>query len=195
MALALVTDATEEPVSLDELKDHLRLDIDDDDAYLAGCVTAARQWVEGQTKRNILVKTWDYSIDYEWPWSGSSHRIELPLNPVKSIAGTSPEVFSITYVDTDGVSQTLAQSQYTLVNRSHHSYIVPAYDVEWPDVRCVPNAITVRFQSGDGDNIPQQLHRAIMVLAGYFYEVRETASNVPMAVESLISPWRKATFQ
>ena len=194
MALTLVTDSTEEPVSLDELKAHLRIDFADDDAYLAGCITAARSWVEGQTKRNILVKTWDYSIDYEWPWSGYSHRIDLPLNPVKSISGTSPEVFSITYVDIDGVSQTLAQSQYTLVNRQHHSYIVPAYDVEWPTVRCVPNAITVRFQAGDGDNIPQPLHRAMMILAGHFYEVRETAADAPMAVEALVSPYRKATF-
>lgn len=195
MSLSLVTDATEEPVSLDELKSHLRLDIDDDDAYLAGCITAARHWVEGQTKRSILTKTYDYSIDYDWSWNGYSYRIDLPLNPVKSISGTSPEVFSITYVDVNGVTQTLAQSQYTLVNRQHHSYIVPAYDVEWPTVRCVPNAVTVRFQAGDGDNIPQELHRAIMILAGHFYEYRETSMDAPKAVEALISPFRKATFQ
>ena len=35
MALTLVTDSTEEPVSLDELKAHLRIDFADDDAYLA----------------------------------------------------------------------------------------------------------------------------------------------------------------
>jgi uncharacterized phiE125 gp8 family phage protein len=194
MALALVTDVTEEPVSLDEVKAHLRLDIDDDDAYLAGCVTAARYWVEGQTKRCILPQTWDYSIDYEWPIKGGIHRIDLPLNPVKSIGSASPEVFSISYVDSSGNTQTLAQSQYTLVNRVHGSYIVEAYNVEWPDVRCVPNCITVRFQAGDGDNIPQQLHRAIMILAGHFYEVRETAADVPAAIEALVSPYRKATF-
>jgi uncharacterized phiE125 gp8 family phage protein len=195
MGLALVTDVTEEPVSLDEQKAHLRLDTTDDDAYLAGCITAARVWVEGQTKRAILPQTWDYTIDYCWPVEGGFHRINLPLNPSKAISGTSPEVFSITYVDTNGVSQTLAQSQYTLVSRVHGSYIVPAYNITWPDVRDVPNAVTVRFVAGDADNIPQELHRAIMILAGYYYENRESGDGAPHAVEALISPHRKATFR
>ena len=194
MSLSLVTDVTEEPVSLDEEKAHLRLDTDDDDAYLAGCIAAARVWVEGQTKRAILPQTWDYTVDYDWPEKDGWHRIELPLNPVKAITGTSPEVFSITYTDTDGATQTLAQSQYTLVSRTHCSYIVPAYNVTWPTVRCVPNAITVRFVAGDADNVPQELHRAIMILAGYYYENRETGKGAPDAVEALISPFRRVAF-
>jgi len=194
MALTLVTDITEEPVSLDETKAHLRLDISDDDAYVADCITAARIWVEGQTKRAIMPQTWDYFIDYEWPYKFGAPRIDLPLNPVKSIAGTSPEVFAITYVDSSGSTQTLAASQYTLVSRAHHSYIVPAYGITWPEIRCVPNAVTVRFVAGDEDNIPQELHRAIMMLAGHYYEVRESGATAPEAVEALISTHRKATF-
>jgi uncharacterized phiE125 gp8 family phage protein len=190
MALTLVTDVTEEPVSLDEAKAHLRLDIDDDDAYLAGCITAARVWVEGQTKRCILPQTWDYTIDGGWPKRHGAHRIDLPLNPVKAVSGTSPEVFSITYVDDDGVSQTLAAANWTLVNRIHGSYIVPAYNISWPSVRNVPNAVTVRFVAGDFDNIPQPLHRAIMVLAAHYYENRESGGSAPRAVEALISPFR-----
>lgn len=191
MALTLVTDVTEEPVSLDEEKAHLRLDTDDDDAYLAGCISAARIWVEGQTHRAILPQTWDYTIDYDWPQYGGYDRIVLPLRPVKAIAATSPEVFSITYVDSNGVTQTLAQSQYTLAKSG---YIVPAYNVTWPEVRCVPDAITVRFVAGDADNIPQELHRAIMILAGQYYEYRETGAGAPKAVEALISPYRRAAL-
>lgn len=190
MGLSLVTDVTEEPVSLDEAKAHLRLDTDDDDAYLAGCISAARIWVEGQTKRAILPQTWDYTIDGGWPYQDGFHRIVLPLNPVKSIAGTSPEVFSITYVDENGATQTLAQSQYTLVSRTHGSYIKPAYGITWPSVRDVPNAVTVRFVAGDADNIPQELHRAIMILACQYYEYRETGSGAPHAVEALVSTYR-----
>ena len=66
MALTLVTDVTDEPVSLEETKEHLRLDITADDAYVADCITAARVWVEGQTKRALMPKTYDYKIDYNW---------------------------------------------------------------------------------------------------------------------------------
>ena len=187
MALSLVTDVTSEPVSLDELKAHLRLDVDDDDAYLAGCVAAARTWVEGQTRRAIMPQTWDYIIDYGWPRSRGGYRIDLPMNPVTSVT-------SITYVDSSGAGQTLATSKYTVSARTNGSFIVPAYDQEWPDVRCVPSAVTVRFVAGDADEIPQELHRAIMVLAGHYYEFRETGIDAPKAVEALISPLRSVSF-
>lgn len=186
MALTLVTDVTEEPVQLEEQKLHLRIDTADDDRYINLCLVAARQWVEGQTKRGLLTQTWDYTIDNGWPWSRGRHRIDLPLNPVASVT-------SINYVDTNGASQLLASSEYTVAARTHGSYIVEAYDVEWPDVRCVPDAITVRFVAGESD-VPAELHQAIMILAGHYYENRETGADTPDAVEALISPFRKVTF-
>ena len=193
MALALVTAATSEPVTVDEMREHLRLDGDDDDAYVSDCITAARTWVEGQTKRGILTQTWDYYIDYAWPYYCGSHRINLPLNPVQAISASSPEIFQITYVDDDGATQTLAQSQYTLVDRLHGSYIVPAYNIEWPTVRYVPEAIKVRFVVGES-TAPADLKRAIMVLAGHYYEMRETGAGAPRAVEAMISPYRGVSF-
>lgn len=188
MALTLVTDVAGEPVTLDEQKAHLRLDISDDDGYLSRCITSARTFVEGQTKRAIMPKTYDYKIDYGFPWKYGTQRIDLPLNPVTSVT-------TITYVDSTGSSQTLASNQYTLAARTHDSFIVPAYGVTWPDVRGVPDAVTVRFVVGDITNIPEELHRAIMILAAHYYEVRETGAGAPDAVEALISPYRKATFQ
>ena len=183
MSLSIVTDVTEEPVSIDECKAHLRIDFDDDDAYLAGCIMAARQWVEGQTKKALMPRTYDYKIDWGWPTKHGKFWIDLPVNPVASVT-------SISYVDTAGATQTLASSQYTVEARGHHSYIVEAYDVTWPTIRSVPSAVTVRFVAGDASNIPQTLHRAVMVLAGHLYEHRETAGSVPMAVEALIASQR-----
>ncbi len=193
MALSLVTDVTSEPVSLDEQKLHLRIDTDDDDSYIASCISAARQWIEGQTKHAIMAQTWDYGIDYAWPVKRGTHRIDFPLNPVATQG--SPETITITYVDSDGVSQSLASTQFTIAARRHGSYIVPAFDVTWPAIRWVPDAITVRFVAGDSDTVPQELHRAVMILAGHYYEKRETSVDAPMAVEALISPFRTAIFR
>ena len=197
MSLSLVTGITEEPVTLDDQKVHLRLDTADDDAYVQSCITAARQWVEGQTHRALMAQTWDYNIDYGWPHRVGLHRIDYPINPVKVQA--SPIVDSITYVDSDGASQTLAADQYTIVARTNSSYIVPAFDVSWPTVRHVPNAITVRFVAGYV-TVPQELHRAIMLLAALLYEKREPivtstiVAKLPFSVEALISPFRTMTF-
>jgi uncharacterized phiE125 gp8 family phage protein len=183
MSLSIVTDVTSEPVSLDEAKAHLRVDFDDDDAYIADCIYAARVWVEGQTRKALMPRTYDYEIDWRWPMKYGMYRIDLPVNPVTSVT-------SINYIDTGGSSQTLATTEYTVKARNHHSYIVQAYDKSWPTTRYVPGAITVRFVAGDGDNISQSLHRAIMILAGHLYENRESAMKIPDAVEALIAPQR-----
>ncbi len=198
MALSIVTDVTAEPVSIEDQKAHLRIDTDDDDAYIADCIKAARLWIEGQTKRAIMDQTWSYTIDYHWPTVAGAHRIDLPLNPVPQT--TSPSTTIITYVDADGASQTLAETQYTLVGRTHGSYIVPAYNITWPTVRHVPNAITVQFKAGASSNVPHDLKRAVMILAGHLYENREpviigtSAAPMPYSVETLISPYRRAAF-
>lgn len=193
MALSLVTAATQEPVSVDEQKEHLRFDGDDDDAYIASCISAARQWIEGQTKRALMAQTWDYGIDYIWPVKNGSHIIELPLNPVA--AQGSPETIIITYVDEYGSSQALASTQYIIAARTHNSFIVPAHSVTWPAVRWAPDAITVRFVVGSDTAVPLELKRAVMILAGHYYENRETTEKAPESVEALISPFRAVTFR
>ena len=191
MALSLITAPTSEPVSLGEQKTHLRLDGSDDDAYIGSCITAARQWIEGQTHRALMSQTWDYKIDYGWPVRNCLHQIDYPLNPVEAQA--SPIADTVTYIDGDGASQTLAASQYTVVARSNNSYIVPAYGVSWPTVRSVPDAVTVRFVAGYA-TLPEELKRAVMILAAHYYENRETGTDAPPAVEALISPFRTASF-
>jgi len=189
MSLTLVTAPVFEPVTLEYVKAQTRLDIDVDDELVRSYIEIARQWVEGQVKRGLATQTWDYAIDYRWPWRLGSYRIDLPLNPVSSVT-------SITYVDTDGASQTLAANQYTVVARQHGSYIVPAYNVTWPDLRYVPSAITVRFVAGEAvDSIPGPLKHAIALIVAHWYENREASApkefmEIPLGVEAMISPYR-----
>ena len=191
MALALTTAPTQEPVSLQEVKDHLRLDTDDDDGLLLTMITAAREWVEGQTKRAIMNQTRTLYIDEGWPLVCGYPKIKIPVNPVRSVT-------SITYVSGASPNPTLASTDYTLAARKYGSYIVPAYGVSWPTTRCVPNAITIVLEVGDTDNVPEPLALAIKYLVTHFYEQRvpivagqgNTVLSVPYSVESLISPYR-----
>ena len=195
MALRLVTGPTQEPVTLTEAKLHARVDTDDDDQLLMLLITSAREWIEGQTKRALVTQTWDWEIDYGWPYlQNGVPTIDLPVNPVASVT-------SISY-DDDGSSprSTLSADDYTAVCRTHGSYIVPAYGATWPTVRCVPNAITVRFVAGQAiDEVPKQLTQALKMLVTHMYERRDLASEkqmieIPYAVEALISPYRGGLY-
>jgi uncharacterized phiE125 gp8 family phage protein len=192
MGLSLVTGPTTDPVTLAEAKAHCRIGITEDDGLLAGYILAARHYVEGQTHRMMLTQTWDCTFDYCWPTKGCYRHIAIPLSPVQSVT-------SVSYVDEDGATQTLASDQYTVVTNRSKAFIVPAYNVYWPSIRWVPDAITVRAIVGYTQT-PDELRQAILMLVGHLYEHRESVTEgqplteVPMSVEALISPFRVVAF-
>lgn len=190
MGLTLITGPTTEPVTLEEAKQHLRVDVADDDGLIAGYVLAARRWVETQTGP-LMNQTWDYTLDRTWPMVGSYYTIRLPYSPCSSVT-------SVSYVDEDGASQTLSAALYQSVLDAPVPYITKAYNASWPTVRDVPAAITVRAVYGYGahpGSVPDPLRQAILLMVGQFYEHREqivmnqVPHQIPLGVEALISPY------
>jgi uncharacterized phiE125 gp8 family phage protein len=196
-SLTVVTGPTLEPVSLLEFKAHSRRDdIDTDDGYLVGCLIEARQHIEKRTGRALMLQTFKMRIDYDWPrdtWR-CRRRICLPKPPLYA----SSPITSITYVDTNGATQTLASNQYIVSQGDIEGVIEEAYGVTWPSVRCQMDAIEITFLAGYGTNpgdVPGPIRRAISLLASHFYENREatmvgtTVVELPLGVEALISQY------
>lgn len=186
MTLKLVTGPTVEPVSLAEAKTHLRVDIDDDDAYISGLIAAAREYLEGATRRAFLTQTWRLSLD-AWPWPPA--QIELPLPPLQAVN-------SIKYRDSDGTQTTVDSGDYIVDTDSEPGRIVLDYGESWPSETLYPaNPIQIEFEAGYGDaatDVPQYLRQAVLLLVGHWYENREPVvigtvhKELPLAVDSLI---------
>lgn len=194
MGLATVTPPASDPLSLAEAKAHLRVTSSDEDGLIAGYILAAREFVENDTHRRLITQTLDYTIDDRWPCVMARGyyrtRIELPVQPVASVT-------SITYVDSSGVSQTLAADQYVVRTDGPVPYIEQAYGASWPSVRCQPAAITVRFVAGtDSSEVPNPLVQAIRLLVSHQYENREPVNignivtPIDFAIEAFLSPYR-----
>ena len=187
MGLSVVTEPTTEPVTLTEAKAHLRVDASDDDTLITSQIKAARAWCEAFTRRAFITQTWDLTLD-AWPECGA---IEVPLPPLQSVT-------SITYVDTDGNTQTWNSSKYLVDIKSLPGRITPTYTEVWPVARDQMNAITIRFVCGwaDANAVPETVKQGLKLLLGHLYERREstiTGTNVmavPMATESLLWPYR-----
>lgn len=88
----------------------------------------------------LVTQTWTIKLSH-FPDEG----IPLPAGPVQSVT-------SVTYTDTNGDSQVLASSAYTVVGIGDRTggKIVPAYSTSWPSTRDVPEAVTVAFVAGVG---------------------------------------------
>jgi uncharacterized phiE125 gp8 family phage protein len=197
MGLSLVAGPALDPISLAEAKAHCRITSTDEDGLIAGYILAARQHVEVVCNRALITQTYDLFIDRDWPyyfdldWRCNRRLIELPMAPARSVT-------SIVYVDSAGTSQVLAADQYVVDVTTPIGRVVPAYGAVWPGVRCQPKAIVVRFVAGYGDqpgSVPEPIRQAMLLLVGFWYENRESASatnltELPFATAALLAPYR-----
>ena len=176
-----------EPVTTAEAKSHMRVDISDDDTLIGSLITAAREYVEGATRRSLITQTWRLNLD-AWP---GGNEISLPKPPLQSVS-------ALIYLDEDGTQATMSTSMYIVDTDSQPGRIVLAYGESWPSLTLYPaNPIQITFVAGFGDaasDVPQHLRQAILMLATHWYENREAAGpkldEIPFAVESLIYLYR-----
>lgn len=169
--LEIDTAALVEPVSTAEAKTQARIDISDDDAYVDTLIASARAYVENKTGRQLISQTWLLYLDC-FP-----RVIKVPKAPLQSVT-------QIDYIDTDGNSQTLSSSVYTVNAKRDPGEIVQAYGESWPATRTVPNAVTVTFVAGYGDaatDVPEDLIHAMQMLIAHRYDDRTGDLEVPAA--------------
>lgn len=182
MGLILITAPATEPVTLTEAKAHLRVTGADDDTYITALITMARQYAEVFTRRALITQTWDLYLD-----AFPDYDIALPMPDLQSVT-------SVTYVDTDGVSQVLSSALYQVDLASIRGRIAPAYNEEWPDTREETyGAVKVRFVCGYGaaSAVPETIKGAMKLLIGHWFENRmeataETIKQIPMGANNLM---------
>jgi len=187
----LITGPAAEPFTTDEAKDHLRVDIGDDDAYIDGLVIAARRYFEDTVNRALITQTWRLDLD-RWP---EDDEIIIPRAPLQSVG-------SVVYLDQAGNSTTWAASNYIVDADSEPGRVVLAYGQSWPTGLFYPvNPIRITFTAGYGDDaaaIPEQMIQCLKLLIGHWYEHREPVVvgrqmlTVPFTIESLI--WLNRVF-
>ena len=190
LKLKLITAPTEEPVDLEEVKDQIRVDGTDQDAFLTSQISVARLHVEGtELNRALVTQTWDYYLQ-DWP---ATNYIEIPLPPLQSIT-------SIKYTDYLGAESTMSSSDYLVDTIAEPGRVYLKWDKSWPSASLqVVNPIVVRFVAGYGaaSAVPEPIRQAILLAIGSLYENRENEvlANVQkiqleFGMESLLSSYR-----
>lgn len=176
----------EDPVTLTEAKAHLRVDGTGEDALIGALISAATQELDGWTGilgRALVTQTWAQGFD------AFADKLRLPM-PAATIV-------SVTYVDTNGDTQTLAANQYELRQDALGSYVERAFDVSWPNIRSHPEAVRVKFTCGtSAANVPAPLKAAILLRIGDLYANREAVGMregvaVNPTIQALVAPYRR----
>ena len=183
-----------DPVTLDEVLQHLRLTSTsaEEDTELLNMITAATEYAENITKRNLRGSTvTKHLTSFPSPLYRLKSGITLTKGPVASIT-------SVKYYDTDNVQQTVDPSAYRLVIVDNNSTLYPAIGGNWPsDCNEEPFAIEVIYVL-DATGIPQAIKHAILLIVGALYENREdgiidqgiVALKAPIAAMNLLWPYK-----
>jgi len=173
-----------EPVTLEELKDHLRVDSVDEDAVLTGLLAAAREWCEGFQNRAYITQTLQLWLD-EWP---AANVIVLPRPQLQSVD-------SVKYYGTDDTEYTLDASDYRVSLYGYKGRVVLNHGKSWPSTILRPaEAVVVEYDAGYGDDaadVPERARMAIKIVAAHLYENREVTDvrepkEVPLGVHALL---------
>lgn len=177
-----------EPVSLAEVKQHLRVDIADDDALILALVSSARQMAETLTNRQLLTATWNLVLD-----AFPERAILIPKGPVQVVA-------SISYLDMNFNLVTMPPENYVVASTDDLTRITPIFGQIWQPTLPQIGAVTVQFVAGYGDStqVPAGIKHWIKLRVDSLYNQRGEVAfargrmdKLPF-VDALLDPYRIA---
>lgn len=200
--LVVDTAPTQEPVTLQEVKEYLRVDDATDERVVRPFIESARRFCEEHTGRALMTQTLilyiDAVQDMDNPlWEGMrtgpylnyyKNYIVLPRAPVTSVTHIK------TYDDSDTES-TFAASNYYVDSAREPARVVLRTGETFPTALRVANAIEVKYVTGYTSqySIPEPIRLGILQHIAYLYEHRgdmyDAKLPYPPMLKSLYAPY------
>lgn len=183
-----VTGPAREPLSIEDAKEHLRIDQHEEDVWLLDAIKATRQRAEGMMGRALITQTLEVALS-GWP---AGRVIELPRPPLVSVT-------SVKYYGENDTEYTLAASNYHVDTRTTPGRLVLKGTAQWPATALREvNGVIIRYVAGYGSeaaDVPAEIRAALKLWLGELYEVRENSAagglvTVPAAGEKLLLKYR-----
>lgn len=183
MTIERITAPSVDPITLAEVKAHLRVDHSHEDTLIAGVLSAAVAHFDGLGVLGRAIITQDWA---QW-FRKSSEWVRLDMGKFQSLV-------SVEYYDSDNVLQTATLSDYETSKHGDFVLVGPARNASWPTTYDRQDAIKVTYRAGYGDtadDVPASVRHAILLTVGHWYEHRmavseESYKEVPLAVSALI---------
>lgn len=179
----LVTPPTDEPLTLEEAKQHCRIEaaVTEDDALVEAYIGAAVDQLQRELDFYLAEQTWKQSFR-------TFDCVRIWQRPVA-------EVVSVAYFDADDEEQTLDDAEYRFESGALGSKLVLAGS-SWPSLASRTDAVTVTYKLGVATaDIPPALKAALMLHVGFLYANRESSSDTAIrptgAYDALVWPFRR----
>ncbi len=186
MSLTLMVPPALEPVSLVQIKEHLRIDHALEDALIGAYTKAARMHVEASLSKILVEQEWRINFDF----LPVGETIELPITPVISVNSVhyypqqgGPVNISAFDYDADLDSEIARFCLRRSAGTQRRKF--GGYEME----------VTAGYGPAPED-VPDDLRQAIMLLVAHWYENREAANSIirdsmPHGIKALLNFHRR----
>ena len=199
--IKVATEPTQEPLSIQEVKEYLRVEDSTDERNIRPLIETARRFAEEHTGRALMTQTIHQFIDgydemedplFEGFRTGPyltyyKNYITLTKTPVASVTSVS------TFNDED-TETTFAASRYFVDNVREPARIVLRNGETFPTALRVANAIKIVYVAGYKSpfSIPEPLRLGMLQHIAHLYEHRGdmySATGYPPSLQKLYSPY------
>lgn len=199
--IQVTTEPTQEPLTLQEVKDYLRLQDSTDERLIRSLIETARRFAEEHMGRSLMSQTLTQFIDgydemhdplFEGFRTGPfltyyKNYITLARPPVTSVTSVS------TFDDAD-TETTFASSKYYLDNVREPSRIMLRNGENFPTALRVANAIKIVFVSGYANAyaVPEPIKLGMLQHIAHLYEHRGDmyeSQGYPPSLMKLYQPY------
>lgn len=189
MTSYLLAAPAQEPVSLVQMKAHLRVEDEAEDGLIEALIVAARVHVESLTGKALLAQTWRVVLD-GWP---EDRVIKLPVSPMVTLS-------EIRCYDADGEEHQIDLNEVLPDGRANPARIILPVTVAGAPVLRARMGIEIDYVAGFGtepEEVPADLVQSLKTLAAYWYENRDAVlvsgagASVPAGFERLIASHKR----
>ena len=180
------TASTTAIVSTATAKAHLKVDVSDDDDFIADLVSAATKAAEDYTNRFFMNTT---ITMYGDTWDDIATLYKSPVSSVTHIK----------YYDADDALQSLSTDIYLtdLVSKPARISLLP--DQSFPDLSSRKMAVHIKYVVGEGtavSDISDLIQQSVLLMVGHWYEHRssvisgKTAMEIPLTSQMLLDQYK-----
>jgi len=152
MNLKLITPPTALPLHINDVRQHIKQDITDDDNLISLYISSAVEFAQAKTNRQFVAARYQLILDafpapnmmlatFGRNKSTTDYVIQLFKTPLI-------QVVSIDYTASDGTTKTMAATDYIVDSAYDPPRIMSGYGKEWPITQDRIGAVKVTFDTG-----------------------------------------------
>lgn len=177
---------TLEVITIDEVKDQLKIEDNEEDSLLLQYLETAT--VHAEDYAGIYIRTRPIKFWFD----------DFPSVDLKLYASPITAITKVEYYDTANVL-----TEYTLSDVDFDKFsgkVRPVFGKSWPSVYERYNAVGIEATSGFTQaTLPTPIKQAVLMLVGHFYENREATSSriadssreLQFSFKALLDPYRR----